>query len=327
MWGGGNSRTVVAGALGLGAMMLAGAISSVVSPGETAARMLPSAVRASRCSQVTTAVPPPSATLPGHVEGFAVGDHAVLAYVPGAYATHPQTRFPVVYFLHGAPGSAEDWMGTAPTLPAILDGLIGGGRLTPMLAVFPDGRAAGSDGSWWADTSAGGPVETWLVHQLVPTIDARYRTLGAGHRGIAGVSAGGLGAVNLSLHHPGLFSWVASYSGVFTAPDDVFGASAAADSPQLTVAGLPSAQRTPLFLGGGADDTEFLPETTRFIATVRSLGWTPLQTEIVPGPHGWEAWQAEAQGSLLWLGHLWGTNLADAPLAAAGSPARTVCRI
>jgi enterochelin esterase-like enzyme len=326
MWGGGNSRTVVAGTVGLGVMMLAGALGSVAAPGGTAARVLPSAVRAARCSGVAATVPPAATTLPGHVEGFAVGDHAALAYVPGAYATHPEARFPVVYFLHGAPGSAEDWMATAPTLPALLDGLIGGGRLAPMLAVFPDGRASGSDGSWWADTAAGGPVESWLVQQLVPAIDARYRTLGARHRGIAGVSAGGLGALNLSLHHPGMFSWVASYSGVFTAPDDVFGASAAADSPQLTVASLPAGERTPLFLGGGADDTEFLPQTTRFIDTVRSLGWAPLQTAIVPGPHGWEAWQTEAQSSLVWLGRLWGTNLADAPVAAAGSPARTACR-
>ncbi|RDJ93926.1 hypothetical protein B4Q13_18520, partial [Lacticaseibacillus rhamnosus] len=42
----------------------------------------------------------------------------------------------------------------------------------------------------------------------------------------------------------------------------------------------------------------------RFTATVRSLGWSPLRTEVVPGPHGWEAWQVEAQDSLEWLGRL-----------------------
>jgi enterochelin esterase-like enzyme len=321
---GGGSRTVIAVTLALGAMMTAGAVSSVAT-----ARNQPvsAAVRAGRCAQAGTAVPPPSMTsLPGHVQSFVVRGHPVLAYVPAAYAAMPDAGFPVVYFLHGDPGSAGDWISPASGLPAILDGMIATGQLAPTIAVFPDGRRTGSDGSWWGDTAAGGDVETWLVHGLVPAVDSRYRTLGAGQRGVAGVSAGGLGALNVFLHHPGMFSWVASYSGVFTAPGGVFGASAAGDSPQLTVAGLPSDERVPLFVGGGAGDDEFLPETTRFVATVRSLGWAPLDVDIVPGTHGWEAWQTEAQASLVWLGRLWGTHPSPVSGLAAGTAGRSGCR-
>ena len=133
----------------------------------------------------------------------------------------------------------------------------------------------------------------------------KRRTLGGAERGIAGASAGGFGAVNLALHHPGLFTWVASYSGVFTGGDDVFGRAAPANSPALTIAAVPATRRFPLYVGAGAADDEFRPDTERFIGTVRGLGWSPLQAEIVPGGHGWDAWAAEARDSLAWLGRLW----------------------
>jgi len=269
------------------------------------------------CAPVSTTPPPPPQSLPGHIDTLTVGGHTVLADVPGAYAVLPTTRFPVVYFLHGSPGAASDWLGSGSSLPVILDNLYRNGQLTPMIAVFPDDQGVTADDSWWGDDAVGDSVESWLVGDLVPTVDARYRTMGAAYRGIAGLSAGGFGAVNISLHHPGAFSWVASYSGVFTAPEDLFGAGSAANSPQLTVASLPPPERTPLYLGGGADDTEFLPDTQSFVTLVRSLGWAPLDTEVVPGPHGWQAWQVEAQDSLEWLGGLWGVDLLHIPVAPA----------
>jgi enterochelin esterase-like enzyme len=251
-------------------------------------------------------IPTAADGLAGHIEQLSVGGHTVDVDVPGAYAALSTQRFPVVYFLHGSTGSGADWLGSGSTLPTILDGLTATNVLMPMIAVYPDGDAATPDGNYWGDDSVGDQDESWLVDQLIPAIDARYRTLGARYRGIAGLSSGGFGAVNISIHHPGMFSWVASYSGVFTAPGTLFGAGAAANSPQLTVAGVPASQRVPLFLGGGADDTEYLPDTLQFIATVQGLGWAPLHTQIVPGPHGWQAWQVEAQDSLDWLGQLWG---------------------
>ena len=230
--------------------------------------------------------------------------HSVIVYVPGAYAALPTTRFGVVYFLHGSPGNAESWI-TGGGMPAMLDGMIASGQLPPVIAVFPDDQGVVSDDSWWGDTPLGDTVETWLVNTLVPTIDAQYRTLGAARRGIAGLSAGGFGAVNIAIHHPGLFSWVGSYSGVFMAPTNLFGSQSDANSPELTAPALPAAQRFPLYLGGGSQDTEFLPDTEQFATTVEGLGWAPLRTEIVPGPHGWQAWTAEARDSLTWLGQLW----------------------
>jgi enterochelin esterase-like enzyme len=342
MRGRGRRVTVIAGAL-VAACVTAAALTTVISARGDGHTTQPAPVIVERpailtapaatepaslahdCSPVDTTPPPPPQSLPGHVETFAVGGHTVLADVPGAYAVLPTTRFPVVYFLHGSSGAGADWVGTGSSLPIILDGLYRNGQLMPMIAIFPDDDPTTEDGSWWGDDAVGDAVESWLVGDLVPSIDARYRTLGAAYRGIAGLSAGGFGAVNISLRHPGLFSWVASYSGVFTAPEDLFGAATAANSPQLTVASLPAAQRTPLYLGGGADDTEYLPDTRRFVALVKSLGWAPLDTEVVPGPHGWEAWQVEAQDSLEWLGGLWGVDLLHIPVVDATAIPRDGC--
>ncbi len=307
----GKRATIAVAALATAIAGTAGSVAAVRARGAaaqstTAATTAPAATGASLrdCVPVTAAGQTAAAALPGHVESWSLGGHAVLVYVPGAHAALATSRFPVVYFLHGSPGTAQDWI-SGGGMPAMLDGMIAAGQLPPAIAVFPDDQGVTADNSWWGDTALGDTVESWLVDSLVPGIDGRYRTLGARYRGIAGLSAGGFGAVNISLRHPGLFSWVASYSGVFTAPADLFGAAAAANSPQLTAAALPAARRTPLFLGQGAADWEFGPDTTRFVATVQALGWARLHTEVVPGPHGWQAWTVEARDSLTWLGTLW----------------------
>ena len=252
--------------------------------------------------------PPSPDSLPGHTVTTTLDGHTVIVYVPGAYTALPASRFPVVYFLHGSPGTAESWI-TGGDMPAILDSLIANGQLTPIIAVFPDDQGVIPDDSYWGNTPLGDTVETWFVTTLIPTIDSTYRTLGTRYRGIAGLSAGGFGAVNLSIRNPGVFSWVASYSGVFTAPENLFGSESAANSPQLTISSVPASRRVPLFLGQGAQDTEFGPQTTQFVATVEGLDWAanaPLNTEVVPGPHSWTAWTAETLSSLAWLNLLWG---------------------
>ena len=63
--------------------------------------------------------------------------------------------------------------------------------------------------------------ETALVDDLLPAIDARFRTIqGRAGRAIAGLSMGGYGAMHLALRHPDQFAAVASLSGALYSPDD-----------------------------------------------------------------------------------------------------------
>jgi enterochelin esterase-like enzyme len=262
------------------------------------------------CSSSTSTGPFVAQPAGGHVDGFSVEGRQVLAYLPAAIAASPDGRLPVVYFLHGSPGAAPDWTGSGARLPELLDRMQVLGQLPPLIAVFPDGNTV--RGTWWGNTVDGADLESWMVDGLVPAVDRRYRTLGAAQRGIAGVSAGGFGALNLALRHPGVFAWVASYSAVFTAPAGLFGRAAAANSPALTVAAVPATRRFPLFVGAGAADSEFRGESESLVDTLHGVGWSPLQAEVVPGPHGWEAWAVEVRDSLAWMGRLLSTGPAMA---------------
>jgi enterochelin esterase-like enzyme len=130
-------------------------------------------------------------------------------YLPPGF--NSATHYPVVYLLHGMRGSPAEYI-DATQLPAFADTEIAAGRLRPFIAVIP---AAGAtpryDGEW------AGPWERALVDRVVPWVDAWLPTqaLPAG-RVIAGLSAGGFGAVDIGLRHPGLFGTIESWSGYFT---------------------------------------------------------------------------------------------------------------
>jgi diacylglycerol O-acyltransferase/trehalose O-mycolyltransferase len=122
--------------------------------------------------------------------------------LPVGYATHPEQRYPVLYLLHGISGSSSDWTekGGAEAATAAY----------PMIVVMPDAE----DGFYtnWFD---GGPQwETYHVEQLIPWVDAHYRTeADRAGRAIAGLSMGGFGAFSYAARHPDLFSAAASFSG------------------------------------------------------------------------------------------------------------------
>jgi enterochelin esterase-like enzyme len=276
------------------------------------------------------AAPPPDVALlrqiPGTINYLTIGGHAVDVYVPGLYAADAQVDLPVLYLLHGTPGSQNDWL-AGGQLKGVLDQMIGAGTMPPVIAVLPNGNEPNCNDTEWGD-SAYGDVEDWLVDQVVPTIDTDYRTLGASYRGIAGYSSGGFGAVNLAIRNPTVFNWAASYSGYFVSRTGIFGSEWRANSPLYTAAELPASQRMPVYLGAGAEDYTFGPETLQFANALKAIGWDNYNLQTVPGGHGWVAWQAELYNSLTWLGQLWGptpwvtsdTQSAAPPVAdAAGS--------
>ncbi|QNE20507.1 esterase [Kribbella qitaiheensis] len=126
-------------------------------------------------------------------------------YLPGGYQTSSQ-RYPVIYLLHGRGDSMSAWT----QLKGRLDDLIATGEIPPTIAVMPD--APWSDrASYYVDSAykgedPGRPVETALIHDLVPHVDAAYRTIAdRTGRAIAGYSMGGSGALRYSMVHADLF--------------------------------------------------------------------------------------------------------------------------
>lgn len=130
-----------------------------------------------------------------------------LVYLPPEF--DPATRYPVVYLLHGMPGSPQEYVGGA-ALAAFADPGIVAGRLRPFIAVVP---AAGTDRHYngeWA-----GQWERALVG-LVPWVDAHLPAIPSrSARVLAGLSAGGFGAADIGLRHLDLFGTIESWSGYF----------------------------------------------------------------------------------------------------------------
>jgi enterochelin esterase-like enzyme len=128
-------------------------------------------------------------------------------YTPEAYDTEKEQRFPVLYWLHGTGGGLP---GVAP-MSAWFDAAIREGKIPPMLVVFPNGLAS----SMWCDSKDGAvPMETIVIKELLPHIDATFRTVAKREgRIIEGFSMGGYGAARLGFKYPQLFGAVSVLAG------------------------------------------------------------------------------------------------------------------
>ena len=120
-------------------------------------------------------------------------------YEPPVYGADLTRRFPVVYWLHGSGGGQN---GIA-LLADRADQAIAAGKVPPHLMVFVNGLRMGMYVDW---SNGRAPVETVIVHELRPHIDANWRTVATRDgRLLDGFSMGGYGAARLGFRHPELF--------------------------------------------------------------------------------------------------------------------------
>jgi Putative esterase len=228
--------------------------------------------------------------LPGFTPSVQPGGGTVLTgtlpgtFRPGAIYLPPDysaaRRYPVVYLLHGMPGSPGEYLGGGIDLAAWADASIGSGTVRPFIAVLP---AAGLDHAYngeWA-----GPWERAVVQKIVPWVDAHLSTIrSASGRVIAGLSAGGFGAADIALRNPSVFGRVESWSGYFRPLDDgpfkhASKAELAANNPLLLARSEAAALRRggmKFFLSTGPFHSHwFQPkETLDFARELRRLGLT-----------------------------------------------------
>jgi enterochelin esterase family protein len=151
--------------------------------------------------------------------GNAAGDpplRSIPIYLPPAYDADPARRFPVVYVLTGFTGRGRMLLNDGPWSPSLddrMNALLAAGKAGEAILVMPDCYTR-YGGSQYINSSATGRYEDHLIAELVPHVDGAYRTLASrDHRGIAGKSSGGYGAMVLAMRHPDVFSAMASHSG------------------------------------------------------------------------------------------------------------------
>jgi enterochelin esterase-like enzyme len=147
----------------------------------------------------------------------------VYVYTPPGYDADAQKRYPVLYLQHGSGGDERQWS-TQGRMNFILDNLIAAGKARPMIVVMERGYATrqGAGGGTPAPGTSGkggfkggaGALEDVFLKDLIPFIDATYRTLpNREQRAIAGLSMGAGQAMQIGLKHLDTFSAIGAFSG------------------------------------------------------------------------------------------------------------------
>lgn len=223
-------------------------------------------------------------TLSLHLPGSGA-DRSVRVWRPNV--PDAAAALPVVYFLHGNPGSPGD-LDVAAVANQLGHFTYGGG--TPFVIAAPDGNGARRDDTEWANATDGADQEeTFLLRDVLPAVEGRHPR-DATHRAIVGFSMGGYGAANLGLRHPRVFGQIVSIAGYYHVddPQGVFGGDVhaiSANSPDQHPAAA-RGHRVLLLDGEQEDQSLILGETARFAGLLHAAG-VPAAVQYAPGKHDW----------------------------------------
>jgi hypothetical protein len=127
-------------------------------------------------------------------------------YLPAGYEDAAQ-RYPVIYYLP-SPIAKFDEDFYRGQVRGVLDRAVAGGEIDTVIFVAVD-MATPLGCSWYVNSPVTGNWEDFMVRELVPYVDANFRTLaGRDSRGIAGDFMGGYGAIRFGMTHPEVFGTV-----------------------------------------------------------------------------------------------------------------------
>ena len=130
----------------------------------------------------------------------------VSVYLPDGYATSDR-RYPVIYFLHNI-FENERALYADHDAQGLFDRAIQAGVIPPVIVVSAD-FSTPLGGSIYANSPVTGRWRDFMVQELVPWVDGRFRTLATRDaRGLAGDRMGGHGAIAFGMRHPEVFGAV-----------------------------------------------------------------------------------------------------------------------
>jgi enterochelin esterase-like enzyme len=146
----------------------------------------------------------------------------VLVYTPPDY-DRSRAPLPVLYLYHGFWDTRYSWV-TEGRLPQILDNLLAEGKAVPMIVVVPEAHALPPEATLVTSpnfvtnvtpylTKNQQAVDEELFHDIIPFIKAHYAISDEPReRAIAGLSMGGLQAIETGIVHLGYFGWIGAFS-------------------------------------------------------------------------------------------------------------------
>ena len=124
--------------------------------------------------------------------------------LPKSYA-EGNTRYPVVYLLHGCGGNYASWITIKPELPQLASQY-------NLIIVCPDGLI----NSWYWNSPLNKDMqfEDYISDEVIRYTDSHYRTIAdRSARAISGLSMGGHGAMWNAIRHRNVFGAAGSISG------------------------------------------------------------------------------------------------------------------
>jgi S-formylglutathione hydrolase FrmB len=134
---------------------------------------------------------------------------------PGIELDHPK-GLPTVYIIQGYTGQIDMWLSRSPLEPTMIervDAMFSARACPDAILVFVDAWTS-RGGSQFINSASTGRYLDYLCDEVVAFVDGRYPTLPSrDHRGLAGKSSGGYGAMVVPMLRPDVFGALASHAG------------------------------------------------------------------------------------------------------------------
>ena len=147
--------------------------------------------------------------------------------------------------------------------------------------------------------------EDVIVHELIPLVDASYRTIpDREHRAMAGLSMGGMQTLFIALRHPELFAYIGSFSGpivrdlhsplpLMNVLHGLFDTKTAYDGAFADPAAF-NARVKLLWLGVGTEEPEIFRTSIRGGAeALKAAGVRVVYVESNGTAHEWQTWRRD----------------------------------
>jgi enterochelin esterase family protein len=233
-------------------------------------------------------------------------------YTPPGYEAN-QTRYPVLYLLHGGGGDEDAWV-TMGRANVILDNLLAAGKAKPMIVVMPNGNATQTVSQGFAygptpapqsvtapappplQAAAGGgrgaaaprPAQPYpgsypesLVKDVIPFVEKTYRAIAdKDNRAIAGLSMGGGHTLMATNNNPGVFGYIGVFSSGPRTVDEAY-------EKQLDAVKAGGVK----FYWTGAGTTDMAREGTMNLHSLLEKHGFKTSYKEIPGSHYWFLWR------------------------------------
>lgn len=193
-------------------------------------------------------------------------------YTPPGYSKEASERYPVLYLQHGWGEDETAWSNQGHA-NLIMDNLIAEGKIEPFIIVMTYGMTNEIKFGGLRDFKVDA-FQTVLVEELVPYVDANFRTKAdQEHRAMAGLSMGGMETHSITLNKPDVFSRYALLSGGIYTPEEL----KASSKPEL------------IFISAGSKENP--DRVTNAVSALKEAGFNAVSYISEGTAHEFQTWR------------------------------------